>query len=188
MFSGNRDRTHAVWSSNFLKDHPPLPAGLLSLKPPMPFETRGIGQFRPYAQVVMVKCEDPELIPVRKTSGAAGYDLHSVESKVIAAGGSEIFDTGIAISLPNGYYGKIEGRSSLAIKNDVVPFGGIIDEDYRGNIKVKMFNHGPQHYQVTARDRIAQLIVAKYSAPDFKHTTKLEETDRGEDGFGSTGK
>lgn len=184
--------TKTAWSSDLLMDHPSLPAGLLN-DTTLPFERQGLGDFVGYGQRVQVVC-DQKVRPVRKTSGAAGYDLYSVEGKTIPAGGSTIFDTGVAIALPTHHYGKIESLSSLGVAHDVVAFGRIIDEDYRGRINVKLFNHGLCDYIVQTHDCIAQLVVQKYSVPSFRVVGEFSSggwgncDKRGSVGFGSTGK
>lgn len=174
--------------ASFMKRESQLPASLLKLKPPLPVETHGVGQLtRPYDTWARVKCA-PEHVPARKTAGAAGHDLYSTHDANIPAGGSVIINTGTSVALPDGHYGKIEGRSSLGIKHSVVPFGGIIDEDYRGVIMVKLFNHGTVDYIIHPNDRIAQLIVQRYSAPSFQIVSELSATIRAQAGFGSTGR
>lgn len=170
------------------EDNSMLPSQLLYTAKTLPFQTHGIGLLNPWApQRVSVKCED-RCMPVRKTKGAAGYDLCAQSSVTIAAGSSAILQTGVCIQLPKGHYGKIEGRSSLAIRHGVVAFGGVIDEDYRGTITVKLFNHSRARYKIQKYDRIAQLIIQKYEAPDLVRVDSLTKTDRGANGFGSTGK
>jgi len=176
--------------ASFMKDDPShlLGSDLLKIKPPLPIEMEHPGQLcRPYDTWAQVSGA-AEFIPQRKTGGAAGHDLYAVDSATIPEGGSVIVSTGISVQLPKGHYGKIEGRSSLGIKHSVVPFGGIIDEDYRGIIFVKLFNHGRDKYQINAKDRIAQLIVQRYSAPTFQHVSELGKTERDTGGFGSTGR
>lgn len=182
------------WSSDFVKEHPSLPQGLLKMPTPLPYETHGIGGFVEYDQWARVVC-DTAIVPSRKTPGAAGHDLYSIEKKTIPAGGSNTFDTGVAVALPKQHYGKIEGRSSLGFNHCIVAFGGIVDEDYRGVIKVKLFNHGVDDYIVQKYDRIAQLIVQKYSVPSFRVVSAFPvlnaigpSSTRGSAGFGSTGK
>lgn len=172
-----------------------LPGGLLTQPKMLPFQKSGLGLFNPWApQCVSVKCDrvsvkcDDKCMPVRKTKGAAGYDLCSQSSVTIAAGSSAILQTGVSIEFPEGYFGKIEGRSSLAIRHGVVAFGGVIDEDYRGTITVKLFNHSRSRYKIQKHDRIAQLIIQKYEAPQLVRIESLSETKRGASGFGSTGK
>lgn len=129
-----------------------------------------------------------QTIPRRATAGAAGHDLTSNQTLTIPKRGSVMVNTGLQIELPSGHYGKIEGRSSLAAKHDIVAFGGVIDEDYRGTIFVKLFNHGTKNYRIKAGDRIAQLIVQRYEAPRIESVGRVTNTRRGAGGFGSTGK
>ena len=96
--------------------------------------------------------------------------------------------TGVAMALPLGTYGKIEGRSGLAIRKGIVIGGGVIDSDYTGEIKVILINTGTQSFVVNKGDRIAQLIIQQYMLqPQFDIVTELPDTNRGESGFGSTG-
>ena len=183
------EKVNCKTMASFMKtDEGHLPGNLLTVKCPLPIELTGPGQLcRNYDTWAYAKCKTPH-IPRRKTDGAAGHDLYSIVDAIVPAGGSVIVDTGLAIALPEGHYGKIEGRSSLGIKHNVVPFGGIIDEDYRGNIMVKLFNHGATDYKVDVNDRIAQLIIQKYVSPSFKIVSELIPTSRGVKGFGSTGR
>ena len=170
------------------KDESLLPFELLDTLPPLPFQTHGIGQFTPWDEVaVQVQCPEGK-IPVRKTAGAAGYDLISTSSVTIAPGSSGLVQTGVHISIPEGYYGKIEGRSSLGIQHSVVPFQGVIDSDYRGPIVVKLFNHARTKYRVAKGDRIAQLVLMPCYTPPLLRVDRLSTTKRGKGGFGSTGK
>lgn len=127
-------------------------------------------------------------MPVRATAGAAGHDLTSEVDVLVPKRGSATISTGLQIELPSGHYGKIEGRSSLAVKHNIVAFGGVIDEDYRGTIYVKVFNHGKKNYYIKAGDRIAQMIVQRYEAPRIECVGTIMSTVRGTGGFGSTGK
>ena len=181
-------KVEKVEKVSFMKEEAQLPANLLKLKAALPVQTHGVGQLcRPYDTWASVKCA-PEHLPSRASTASAGHDLYSVADAVVVAGGSVLIDTGLAIALPKAHYGKIEGRSSLGIKHSVVPFGGIIDEDYRGVIMVKLFNHGPRDYQVKANDIIAQLIIQRYSAPSFQIVQELSSTERASGGFLSTGR
>eukprot|EP01120_Amphizonella_sp_Union-15-10_P000134 TRINITY_DN10163_c0_g1_i2.p1 TRINITY_DN10163_c0_g1~~TRINITY_DN10163_c0_g1_i2.p1 ORF type:complete len:133 (-),score=34.83 TRINITY_DN10163_c0_g1_i2:3-401(-) len=95
----------------------------------------------------------------------------------------------IALEIPEGHYGRIASRSSLALKHLNVG-GGVIDSDYRGNLGVILFNHGDKPFTISRGDRIAQLILEKISTPEVfvvGDEESLEETQRGENGFGSTG-
>ncbi|XP_019869645.1 deoxyuridine 5'-triphosphate nucleotidohydrolase isoform X2 [Aethina tumida] len=125
--------------------------------------------------------------PVRGSDKAAGYDLKSAFAYVVPAKGKEIIDTGIKIQLPEGCYGRIAPRSGLAAKNFIDVGAGVVDEDYRGILKVVLFNHGDNDFAVQPGDRIAQLICEKIYYPKLVEVKELTDTARGEGGFGSTG-
>lgn len=125
--------------------------------------------------------------PVKASTKAAGYDLKSMFNVIVPAKDTAVVNTGIKIQLPQGCYGRIAPRSGLAVNNFINVGGGVIDEDYRGVIKVILFNHSCRNFEVAAGDRIAQLICEKIYYPDLEEVNMLSETDRGEDGFGSTG-
>jgi len=126
-------------------------------------------------------------IPTRGSDGAAGYDLYSAEALTVYPGKRALISTGIAVKLPPGVYGRVAPRSGLAVKNGIQVGAGVVDADYRGEVKVLLFNHGDVEFNVHVRDRIAQLICEKYEAPEVTIVTSLDETNRGEGGFGSTG-
>ena len=100
---------------------------------------------------------------------------------------SATFDTGVHMEIPRGYFGKIESRSGLNVRNDVVSCGGVIDADYRGSIVVKLYNLGSRPYTVHKGDRIAQLIIQPCALSKLEIVQELDETERNLDGFGSTG-
>lgn len=135
-----------------------------------------------------VKLDNGAIIPTRAHETDAGYDLYCRERKRIWQGQSAVFDTGVHIELPRGYWGKIEGKSGLHILHGIVCHGGVIDEGYTGSIKVKLYNHGTECYDFAKGDKIAQLIILPYIAPELELVNELSETDRGENGFGSTGR
>ena len=120
---------------------------------------------------------------------AAGYDLMSTADLVIPAKGKGLVPTGISMAIPIGNYGRIAPRSGLAAKNFIDVGAGVIDADYRGEVKVLLFNFGEQEFQVKAGDRVAQLIIEKYTRTEIEEVTEgdLDSTERGEGGFGSTG-
>jgi dUTP pyrophosphatase len=127
----------------------------------------------------------------RATPGSAGYDLVSDETAELAAGHSRLFSTGLKIALPNGTVGFIKSRSSLASKFNVEVGAGVIDSDYRGEVKVLLRNLGHEPFHVTSGMRIAQLVILPIVTPDFimvrNEHFELDITDRGSGGFGSTG-
>jgi len=129
-------------------------------------------------------------LPKRMTKYAAGYDLYSCneEDMVIRPGESVLIPTGIAISLPVGYEAQIRPRSGLAIKHQigVLNSPGTIDADYRGEIKIILFNFGKTDFCISIHTRIAQMVVSRHESIDFIITDNLDETDRGSGGFGHT--
>lgn len=126
--------------------------------------------------------------PERKTAGSAGYDLTTVEDVVLPAHRSVLISTGVKIELPKQTYGQIAPRSGLSVKGIDVG-AGIIDEDYRGEIKVLLRNHSDDDIELPCESRIAQLLVLPVCYPDFTlvDPEALESTERGAGGFGSTG-
>eukprot|EP00899_Mesostigma_viride_P027138 jgi/Mesvir1/7609/Mv06340-RA.1 len=127
------------------------------------------------------------VIPSRGSKHAAGYDLSSAHDCVIPARGKGIAKTDLAISIPEGTYARIAPRSGLAWKNHIDLGAGVVDYDYRGNIGVVMFNHSETDFVVRKGDRVAQLILEKIMTPDVLEVADLDDTERGEGGFGSTG-
>ncbi|XP_060522338.1 deoxyuridine 5'-triphosphate nucleotidohydrolase-like [Cylas formicarius] len=130
----------------------------------------------------------PEAYPPSKGSiKAAGYDLKSALDCVVPARDKALVDTGLKIELPEGCYGRIAPRSGLAVKNFIAVGAGVVDEDYRGVLKVVLFNHSDSDFDIKSGDRIAQLICEKIYYPDLEEVQELGDTVRGEGGFGSTG-
>lgn len=140
---------------------------------------------------VRIKKMFPEAIePKRGTDGSAGYDLHACDATVILPKKSCMITTGIAMEIPNGYVGLVFARSGLATKQGLRPANcvGVIDSDYRGGIKVCLYNDSNAVREVNFGDRIAQLVIVPYIYPELELSETLSDTERGEGGFGSTGK
>ncbi|CAG9830247.1 unnamed protein product [Diabrotica balteata] len=125
--------------------------------------------------------------PTKGSVKAAGYDLKSAHDVVVPARGKALVDTGLKIELPEGCYGRIAPRSGLAVKNFIDVGAGVVDEDYRGLLKVVLFNHSDNDFEVKSGDRIAQLICERIFYPELEEVKELTDTARGEGGFGSTG-
>lgn len=125
--------------------------------------------------------------PTRGSEFACGYDLSSSVDITIPARSQEAVETGLAVELPSGHFGWIASRSGLAKKKGMFVMGGIIDEDYRGTMKVILGNHSDQDFEVKKGDRVAQLIIMQYCTAKFKVVDTLSETKRGSEGLGSTG-
>ncbi len=126
-------------------------------------------------------------LPVRASSGAAGYDLFAAQTAVVPAKGKVVVPTDIAIAVPLGYYGRVAPRSGLAVKSFIDVGAGVIDSDYRGPVGVVLFNFSDSDFMAAQGERIAQLILEKIATPEVQEVTDLDETARGDGGFGSTG-
>ncbi|OQS01474.1 deoxyuridine 5'-triphosphate nucleotidohydrolase [Achlya hypogyna] len=138
--------------------------------------------------MLVKKLSATAVLPVRGSALAAGFDLASAYECVIPAHGKALVKTDIAIAIPSGCYARVAPRSGLSWKNHLDVGAGVIDEDYRGNVGVVIFNHANEDFQVKAGDRIAQLILERIIAQaDVVEVDELSETARGEGGFGSTG-
>tara|TARA_R110002110_G_scaffold224354_1_gene438114 strand:+ start:6072 stop:6497 length:426 start_codon:yes stop_codon:yes gene_type:complete len=128
------------------------------------------------------------LIPERASPGAAGYDIYADQSGFIIGGGRLTVSTGWAMEMPIGYYAEIRPRSGLAVKHGIDTLAGVIDSDYRGEVKVVLVNHSDSTFIIKAGDRIAQLVFRKHETPNIMIVSELGDSVRGADGFGSTGK
>lgn len=126
--------------------------------------------------------------PTRQTEFSAGYDIYANKNDVISQSKRKLISTGFKIAIPDGYYGRIAPRSSLACKHGIDIGAGVIDSDYRGEVKVVLINNGNTNFVIEEGDRIAQLIIEKITTPEIKIVQSLSESSRGEGGFGSTGK
>ncbi|MDR2559445.1 MAG: dUTP diphosphatase [Oscillospiraceae bacterium] len=137
------------------------------------------------------KLNDGAKVPFRATPGSAGADLCAcLEADVVIASGERLLiPTGLAVEIPIGYGGFMFARSSLGKQGVSLANGvGVIDSDYRGEIGMLLFNHGSEPFIVKNGDRIAQLVILPVCAAEFITVDNLAETERGEGGFGSTGK
>ena len=139
---------------------------------------------------INIIAEEDCLIPSYETAGASGADLKSKEDGILKSGERRLVKTGVFIELPAGYEAQVRPRSGLALKHGITMLNspGTIDSDYRGEIGVIMINHGSEPFVYKKGDRIAQLVISKYSRVEFKNTLSLTETVRGAGGFGHIGK
>ena len=128
-------------------------------------------------------------LPVYATDGAAGMDVLAAESVTLLPGARHAVATGLAVAIPPGFEIQVRPRSGLALKHGItVPnTPGTIDSDYRGELKVILINHGDVAFDVRRGDRIAQLVLAPVTRASWLHVDELDETARGQGGFGSTG-
>ena len=146
-----------------------------------------------FIKVKFVKVREGAKVPERGSKFAAGYDLSAcipdMERVIIHPGETVKIPTGLAFAYPEGYFGAVCARSGLATKCGLAPANkiGILDEDYRGEVFIALHNHSSEVQVVNHGDRIAQLILLPYLNVDFVESDKLDETERGEGGFGSSG-
>lgn len=152
-----------------------------------------------------IKLDEGAFMPERAHSTDAGLDLRAREDKVVPAGGSAIFDTGVHVELPDVYLdsgidndgcivikhfntvGMIKSKSGLNVKHNIKS-EGVVDMGYTGSIVVKLYNHGDTDYQVKRGDKISQLVILPIITPELEQVEELDETERGDGGFGSTGR
>ena len=142
---------------------------------------------------VLIKKLNPDVeLPSYKTNGASGMDLMAfIERPIkIAPNGSYLVPTGLSIAFSGEYEVQIRPRSGLAVKNSITVLNtpGTIDSDYRGEIKIILFNHGKEDFIINNKDRVAQMILTPVIKMEFEEVENLPDTLRGEGGFGSTGK
>lgn len=141
-------------------------------------------------KVKIKKLTDSAIVPSYASAEAAGADLYAVETKIVPAGETVKFGTGIGVELPSGTVGLVFARSGLATRSNLAPANkvGVIDSDYRGEIVVALRNEGTSDRQISAGERIAQLVIMPYYTAEFEISDDLSLTERGDGGFGSTGK
>tara|TARA_B110000003_G_C16632760_1_gene527288 strand:+ start:493 stop:930 length:438 start_codon:yes stop_codon:yes gene_type:complete len=142
---------------------------------------------------VLVKKLNPEVqLPAYKTSGASGMDLMAFINQPIklAPNNSCLIPTGISVAFSEDYEIQIRPRSGLAAKNNITILNtpGTIDSDYRGELKIILFNHGNKEFIINNKDRVAQMVLTPVLKMELEETNDLSNTLRGEGGFGSTGK
>ena len=141
---------------------------------------------------VSVQLLDPRAkLPAYGSADAAGADLYVLTNGpvTIAPGETVLLHTGLAVAIPQGYVGLVYARSGLATKRGLAPANkvGVIDADYRGEVRVALHNHGSVPQVVEDGDRVAQLLIVPYLTAEFIRTDELDTTQRGSGGFGSTG-
>ena len=143
-------------------------------------------------KVELKRLRETAVIPTRGSEYAAGYDLYAdvTEDTPIPAHGTKLIPTGIAVSIPEGYFGGVFARSGLSLKEMLRPGNctGVVDSDYRGEVGVILHNDSNETRTVTPHERIAQLVIMPYLSVEFEEVEELDDTKRGKGGFGSTGK
>ncbi len=143
------------------------------------------------SEIKIKKLNENAVIPTRATNGSAGLDLYACLDKdeTIFPGDTKLIKTGIAISIEKDFVAYVYARSGLAVKKGITLANcvGVIDSDYRGEICVALHNISKESYEIKTHERIAQLVIQKVEYPNIVETENLDETKRGEGGFGSTG-
>lgn len=142
-------------------------------------------------KVEIQKVKENAKIPTYGTENAAGADLYACidEELVINAHETKLVPTGLSFALPSGFAGLIYARSGLASKRHLAPANkvGVVDSDYRGEVMVALHNHSDENQTIEPQERIAQFIITPYLKAEFLEVEDLENTERGNGGFGSTG-
>lgn len=127
------------------------------------------------------------MLPARGSLLAAGLDIYAIEDLTLQPGERTLARTGLAVDIPEGYYGRLAPRSGLATQQGLDTLAGVIDADYRGEIRCLLYNAGDEAIHLPAQSKICQLIVEKIITPTAVWADDITETDRGSGGFGSTG-
>lgn len=133
-----------------------------------------------------IRLDEGATMPTRAHETDAGLDLYAKESKNIPARGSAVFDTGVHIELPENTVGMLKSKSGLNVKFGITS-EGVIDVGYTGSIRAKLYNNTDNDYIVLAGDKITQLVIMPILTPELELVESLEQTERGDNGFGSTG-
>lgn len=134
-----------------------------------------------------VKLDKDAIMPNKAHKEDAGFDLFSRDTVAINPKSSQVFDTGVHIQIPYGYVGFLKSKSGLNVKYNITS-DGVIDAGYTGSICVKLYNHGDSYYMVHKGDKITQLVILPIPEVFLTEAETLDTSDRGDNGFGSTGK
>ena len=142
--------------------------------------------------IPIIRLIDDAIIPIYAKPGDAGADLVAVESVVLDPGGGRaLISTGVAVAIPEGFAGFVQPRSGLALKHGITCLNtpGLIDSGYRGELKVLLINTDPNEtFEINKGERIAQLVIQKVEECNFQEVEELPDSERGETGFGSSGR
>lgn len=131
---------------------------------------------------------DPDaVLPERASQASAGLDLYSIEAVSLKPGERRLVRTGLAVAIPEGFYGRVAPRSGLAVKKGLDVLAGVIDADYRGEVGCLLYNAGGETITLPAQSKVCQLIVEKIITPNAVWVESLSDTVRGSGGFGSSG-
>ncbi len=139
-------------------------------------------------EIKVKKIHPDAIIPKYAHPGDAGMDLHSAEEYLLKPFEKIIVKTGIQMEIPSGYFGSVRDRSGMAAKFGIHTLAGVIDSEYRGEIGVVLVNLGKDEFKINKGDRIAQIVIQEYANCKIIESETLDETPRGDGGFGSTGR
>ena len=134
-----------------------------------------------------IKLDVGAKLPTRAHATDAGLDLYAMEDMIIEARDSAVFDTGVHVALDPGTVGFLKSKSGLNVKHGITG-EGVIDAGYTGSIKVKLYNNSGYDYTVKAGDKISQLVIFPILTPPLEVVDELDDSERGDNGFGSTGR
>lgn len=134
-----------------------------------------------------IKLDPGAYMPERAHRYDAGLDIRAREGKIVPAHGSAIFDTGVHVAIPEGYVGMLKSKSGLNVKHGITS-EGVIDAEYTGSIVAKLYNHSDVDYEVRKGNKITQLIIQRVALFDVELVCALDDSERGDNGFGSTGR
>lgn len=134
-----------------------------------------------------IKLDPGAYMPERAHPADAGLDLRSPINELVPGFGSAVIDTGVHVEIPEGYVGMLKSKSGLNVKHGITS-EGVIDSGYTGSIVVKLYNHSPIEHLVQKRDKISQIVIMPIFTPTLELVDELDETERGDNGFGSTGR
>jgi len=140
-------------------------------------------------RIKIKKIKESAILPHYAHEGDAGVDLYSTEDYVLKPGQRILVSTGLSMAIPKGYEAQIRPKSGLALKHGITTCNnpGTIDSGYRGEIRVIVINHGAEEFKIEKGTKIAQMIFNKVEEAEFEEVEELDNTKRGEEGFGSTG-
>jgi deoxyuridine 5'-triphosphate nucleotidohydrolase len=139
-------------------------------------------------QILSFRRLDPKaILPTRGSSMAAGLDIYAIEDLTIQPRERALAKTGLAVAIPKGYYGRLAPRSGLATQKGLDTLAGVIDADYRGELRCLLYNAGTETIHLPAQSKICQLIIERIITPMAVWADEISETERGSGGFGSTG-
>ena len=138
--------------------------------------------------IVRYQLTNPKaVVPTYADDGAAGFDFYSTSNLILPVGGSGIIETGLTLEIPKGYEIQARGRSGLAFVNDILAHFGTIDESFRGEVKIKLWNLGNKPFPIKVGQRVAQGVLAPVERAIFLEAFDLSKTTRGAGGLGSSG-